>query len=147
MEDYARRGVFQGFSRQTIRRDWAAFKMLWHGGRVFELIVDTRKRAVIIPLVLPGIPADIYRDFKAFVESHHGADLPEHRRIEKTKARARSSNRRGSVSLTFAVKDGDYEYALKRLIHLVHETYLIFLLNGMYRDYVAEKLGGDPEWV
>lgn len=146
MEDYAKRGVFRGFSKQAVRNGVAAFKMIWHRDRVFDLIVDTKKKTVMIPALLSGVPANIYKDFKEFVESHRAASLPDHRRIEKTKARIRCANHRGTVSLTLIVKDNDYEYGLQRIIHLAHETFVIFLLNGMYRDYLVEQLGVDPDW-
>ena len=147
MEDYAKRGVFRGFNKQRVRNGVAAFQMIWHRDRVFDLIVDTKKKTILIPVVLPAVPASspLYKDFKAFVESHHAATLPDHRRIEKTKARVRCANRRGSVSLTMAVRDDDYGYALQRLIHLVHETFLIFLTSGPYRDYLVEQLGAEAE--
>jgi hypothetical protein len=146
MEDYANRGVFRGFSRQTIRSGVAAFKLTWFRDRVFDLIADTRKKTIKIPLVLPRLPDSIYADFKAFVRSHQEPDLPDHRRVDKAKARLRCSNRRGSVSVTVTVRDGDYDYALRRLIHLIHETFVIFLLDGRYSDYVIEQLGADPDW-
>jgi hypothetical protein len=147
LEDYAKRGVFRGFSRESVRNGVASFKMIWHRDRVFDLIVDTEKKTIVIPVALPCVPSDLYKNFKAFVESHHAVSLPDHRRIEKTKARVRCANHRGSVSVTLAVKDGDYEYGLQRLIHLIHETFVIFLLDGMYRDYVVEQLGADPDWA
>jgi len=147
MEDYAKRGVFRGFNRQRVRRGVAAFQMIWHGDRIFDLIVDTKKKTIVIPVVLPAVPADspLYKDFKAFVESHHAATLPDHRRIEKSKVRVRCACRRRNVSLTMAVRDEDYEYALQRLIHLIHETFLIFLASGPYRDYMVEQLGAKAE--
>jgi len=146
MEDYAKRGVFRGFSKLPVRGGVAAFKLVWFRERIFNLIVDTGKKTILVPEVLPHVPDTIYRDFKAFVLSHHGKGLPDHRRIDKTKAGLRCANHRGSVSVAMAVKDGDYDYALRRLIHLIHETYVIFLLNGMYSDYVVEQLGADPDW-
>lgn len=147
MEDYAKRGVFRGFASQPVRKGIAAFRMIWHRDRVFDLIVDTQKKTIVIPVVLPAVPARsrLYKDFQAFVASHHAATLPDHRRIEKSKVRVRCANRRGSVSLTMAVKDEDYAYALQRLIHLVHETFLIFLAEGPYRDYMVEQLGAEAE--
>jgi hypothetical protein len=145
MEDYARRGVFRGFSRQPAADGVARFRMIWHRGQTFDLFVDTTKKTIRIPIVLPRVPDDIYRDFKAFVESHRDPSLPDHRRIEKAKALVRCVNRRPGVSLSVAVKDGDYEYALQRVIHLIHETYLIFLANGIYRDYMIEQLGADVD--
>ena len=140
MENYAQRGVFRSFSSQPAPKGVAAFRMIWHRDRPFDLIVDTQKKTILIPEVLPGVPAAIYKDFKAFVESRHADSLPDHRRIDKSKAHVRTTSRRGTVSLRMAVKGGEYEYGLQRLIHLVHETYLIFLANGMYRDYMSEQL-------
>jgi len=147
MEDYARRGVFRGFHALPARNGVAAFRMLWHRDRVFDLIVDTKKKTLRIPVLLPAVPArsPLYKDFKAFVAGHHAASLPDHRRIEKTKARVRCAHRSSSVSLTITVRDGDYAYALQRLIHLVHETFLLFLTSGPYRDYMVEQLGADAE--
>jgi len=141
MENYARRGVFRGFSSQPAPEGIAAFRMIWHRDRTFDLIVDTREKTILIPVVLPCVPAVIYKDFKAFVKSRHDASLLDHRRIDKSMAYVRTTNRRGTVSLRMVVKAGDYEYGLQRLIHLVHETYLIFLTNGLYRDYMSEQLG------
>ncbi len=146
MEDYARRGVFRGFSRLPVRNGVAAFKLKWFRDRVFDLIADTNKRTIVIPVVLPRVPDSIYADFKAFVQSHHSASLPDHRRIEKAKARLRCANCRGNVSLALAVRDHDYDYSLRRLIHLIHETFVLFLRDGRYRDYLVEQLGADPDW-
>ncbi|HYA41784.1 MAG TPA: hypothetical protein VEF34_10800 [Syntrophobacteraceae bacterium] len=146
MEEYARRGVFRGFSLQRVRGASLAFRMTWHRDLVFDIIVDTAKKTISLPKVLPHVPPALYADFKRFVAAHHDAGLPEHRRIVPAKSRLRCSNHRGRVALTIAVKDGDYKYALQRLIHLVHETFLIFLLDGAYRDYRVEQLGDDPDW-
>lgn len=147
LEDYAKRGVFSGYASQPARNGVAAFRIIWHHDRVFELIVDTRKKAIEIPVVLPAVPArsPLYTNFKAFVESHQAAALPEHRRIEKSKVRVRCANRRGKICLTMSVRDDDYAYALERLILLVHETFLLFLADGPYRDYLAEQLGAHVE--
>ncbi len=146
MEDYASRGVFRGFSKGRVSGTTVAFKLVWFRDLTFDLIVDTGKKTVMIPVVLPHMPDSIYRDFKAFVQSHHDASLPDHRRVEITKTRLRCTNHGGNASVTLSVKDGDYDYALRRLIHLIHETFVIFLRNGMYRDYAVAHLGADLDW-
>ena len=147
MEDYAKRGVLRGFTSRRVRNGVMAFRMIWHRDRVFDLIVDTHRKTIRIPVVLPAVPARsaLYKDFQAFVASRHAADLPDHRRIERSKVRVSCANLRGSASLTMAVRDEDYEYALQRLIHLVHEIFLIFLPGGPYRDYMVEQLGAPAE--
>jgi hypothetical protein len=86
----------------------------------------------------------MYREFKQFVESRHSEKLPDHRRIDPKKATVRPSSRSGSVALTTTVKNGDYEYATRKLIHLVHETFLVFLQEGHY-DYMVRVFDLDPD--
>jgi len=120
------------------------FKILWHRDRFFDLILDTRKKTLRFPLVLPEVPAPMYRQFKEFLESRKSTSLPDHRRIDPEKAVARSSNRFGNVALTFTVKNGDYEYATRKLIHLVHEIFLVFLQEGHY-EYMVKVFDLDPD--
>jgi len=98
------------------------------------------------PLVLPDVPADskMYSDLKAFIKSRQSGDVPEHRRIDTRKARVGCSVRRGNVSLTLSVRNGDYQYAAQRLINLVHEIFLVFLADG-YFDYMVEAFDLDPD--
>jgi hypothetical protein len=146
LEDYAKRGIFRGFSRRSARGGMAAFRLVWFYNRAFDVIFDRQKKTLLIPAVLPCVPANIYADFRAFVMSHHDAGLPDHRRTEKARARLRCANRRGNASVAVTVHDGNYDYALRRLIHLIHETFTIFLLDARYRGYLVEQLGADPEW-
>ena len=143
MDDYARRGLFRGFNKRPARAGVATFDLVWHYDLNFQLVADTKTKTVSIPIALPRLPARswLYRDFKAFVKSRHSSALPDHRRIDKAKAHVRCAKRRGDVALTAAVKDGDYEYALQRLIHLVHETFLLFLVENYYREYLVDCLG------
>jgi hypothetical protein len=147
LENYANRGTFKGFSRGTVRGGIATFKILWHRDRFFDLALDTHKKTLRFPVVLPEIPAgsSMYREFKEFVESRQSESLPEHRRIDRKKAVARPSNRSGNVALTLTVKNGDYEYGARKLIHLVHEVFLVFLYDGRYYDYMVETFDLDPD--
>ena len=121
--------------------------MIWHYERAFDLIVETRKKIILTPVGLPAVPArsPLYKHYQAFGKSHHAATPPDHGRIEKSKLRVRYADRRGNFCLTMALRDEDYAYALQRLVHLVHETFLIFLVDGPYRDYMTEQLGADVE--
>ena len=146
LEGYARRGIFRGFSQRPVRGGKASFTMVWHRDRVFELVFDYHKNTMRFPLVLPNVPADseMYSAFKVFVKSRHSDDLAEHRRIDQRKAEVRSYNRGGNVSLTLTVKKGDCEYGARRLVHLVHEVFLTFLIDGWY-DYMVENFDLDPD--
>ena len=149
LDSYANRGVFRGFSQGPVRNGKVAFKMLWHRDRVFELILDVGKHTMRFPLVLPGVSADslMYREFRAFLKSRHSEDLPEHRRIDTGKARIRCCNRGRNISITLTVEDGDYEYGTRKLIHIVHEIFMVFLSDGRYYEYLVEKFDLDPDSV
>src|SRR5215831_9073671 len=126
LEGYAQRGVFRGFSRGQGSDRKETFRLLWHRDRLFELILDLDKHTVRFPLVLPEVDPNsaMYQKFKEFLKSRQSDEMPEHRRINTRKARVRSLNRSGSVSLTVDVRDGDYEYGVRKLIHLVHEIFM-----------------------
>jgi hypothetical protein len=150
LEGYARRGVFRGFSQEGVARQGkAVFKMLWHRNRVFEMVFEPRANTLRFSRVLPDIPADssMYRELKEFIKARYAGGLPEHRRIDNSKAKVQAHNRGGSVSLTLQVIDGDDEYATRKLIHLLHEIFLTFLLDGRYYDYMVENFDLDPDQV
>jgi hypothetical protein len=146
LENYANRGTFKGFSRGPVRAGVASFKILWHRGRFFDLKLDTHKKTLRFPVVLPEVPANssMYRQFKEFVKSRRSETLPEHRRIDPKKAAVKPSNRSGNVALTLTLKNNDYAYATRKLIHLVHEIYLTFLQEGHY-DYMIRVFDLDPD--
>lgn len=147
LEGYANRGVFRGFSRGPARAGKATYKMLWHRDRFFELVLDPVRNTMRFPVVLPEVPASssMYREYKEFVESRFDKSLPEHRRIDPKKAVIKLSNRDGNVALTLTLKGGDYDYATRKLIHLVHETFMVFLYDGRYYDYLVDTFDLDPD--
>lgn len=40
---------------------------------------------------------------------------------------------------------GDWDYVTRKLIHLVHEIFLGFLVDGGYYEYMVAHLGLDPD--
>ena len=146
LEGYAKRGVFKGFSRGPVSRGKATFRIAWHRDRIFELVLDLKTLSMSFPALLPNVPADstIYRELKEFIKSRHSVDVPEHRRIDSDRAQVRASNRAGNVSLALRVNDGDFEYATRKLIHLVHEIFLAFLVDGHF-EYMVETFDLDPD--
>ena len=147
LERYAQRGVFRGFSRGPVSDGKAVFRMVWHRDKTFDFCFDYWKKTMRFPVVLPNVPANspMQRELKEFIKACHSDELPEHRRIDTRKAQAHATNRSGNVSLTLRVMDGDYEYGARKLIHLVHEIFMTFLLDGKYFDYVVETFDLDPD--
>jgi hypothetical protein len=144
---YAERRVFRGFSRGLVTGGKASFQFAWHRGRVFELTFDARQGTLRLPEVLIDVPADIrmYEDLKAFIRSRQSDELPDHRRLDTRKIQIRTYNRDGNILLVAKIKDGDSEYAVRKLIHLVNEIYLTFLADGKYFDYLVETFNLDPD--
>jgi hypothetical protein len=147
LEEYAAKAVFRGFSAHPKTGGRAAYKMVWHYDRPFDLLLDAPKRTLRFPAVLPGVPprSVMYRELRAFLKERHSADVPEHRRVNPVKARVTLSNKIGVVSITLRAKDGDFEYATRKIIHIVHEIFMVFLVDGPYFEYMVEQLGLDPD--
>jgi len=144
---YAERRVFHGFSRGPAAGGKARFQIAWHRGRVFEITFDDPAGTLRLPELLTGIPADstMYEDLKAFIRSRQSDDLPDHRRLDARKIQTRTYNRGGNILLVLKVKDGDCEYAVRKLVHLINEIYLTFLADGKYFDYLVETFNLDPD--
>jgi hypothetical protein len=152
MEGYAAKAVFRGFSAHPESKGKAIYRMVWHHDRPFELLLDVPGKTLQFPDVLPGVPArsPMYRELRAFLKLRQTAEMPEHRRVNPAKARLALSNQppgsqRGAVSLKLTVKDGDFDYATRKMIHIVHEIFMIFLVDGPYFEYMVEQLGLDPD--
>jgi hypothetical protein len=149
LNTYSDRGVFAGFSERASSPGQLRFALVWHHNKRFELLVSLRHRAVIMPMVLPNVPArsELDRNFRNFVRACSSDEKPPHRRIDPAKVATSCVNRRGSLGVRFALLDDDVDYALQRLLHLVQETYVLFLQEGIYLDYWIEQFGPPPEFA
>ncbi len=145
LQGYADRGVFRGFSPGPARAGRAAYRIVWHRDRTFDFVLDTRSHTLHCPLVLPQVErASVpYRELEAFLESRRDAALPEHRRIDPARARVACALRGRGVSLSVTILDGDYEYGIRKFVHLLHEIFVAFLTE--YFDYQVEAFNLDPD--
>ncbi len=144
---YAERRVFTGFSRGPTSGGKASFQIAWHRGRVFELTYDDRTGTLRLPELLTSVPAGstMYEDLKDFIRARQSDDLPDHRRLDVRKIQTRTYNRGGNILLVMKVNDGDSDYAVRKLVHLINEIYLTFLADGKYFDYLVETFNLDPD--
>lgn len=145
LESYAEKALFRGFSSD--KKHPGSYRMVWHYDRPFHLLLDSRHKTLRFLDLLPGIPArsPMYRELQAFVKEKQSPAVPEHRRVNPAKARIALTNLRGVVSLALSVKDADFEYATRKIIQIVHEIFLIFLVDGPYYEYTVDHLGLDPD--
>jgi hypothetical protein len=147
LERYVERGVFRGSSRVRLRGGVASFRVVWHGGRTYEVLADAARRTLRLTGALPAVAArsEMDRELRRFVASRQSPERSEHRRIDPAKVRARCANRAGEVSITLEVLDGDWEYAARTIVHLVDEIFQIFLFDGRWYEYRIEHLGLNPD--
>ncbi len=145
LQGYADKAIFRGYNKGKPSNGRVVHRLLWHREQVFELVMDTRRKTLHFPALLPKVPvkSEMYRAFQAFLREIASKERPTHRQIDPKKAKITCANRRGNVSLTLTVRDGDYEYAVRKLIALVHEIFRIFLLP--YFDWECEVYDLDPD--
>jgi hypothetical protein len=147
LEDYARRGVFQGFSRQYSGKQRSEYRLVWHRNQHFQLTYDASRQALRISCVLPEVPAasSMYRDFKAWLRARQDPALPDHRRCDRQRLSLKTYNRDGAVALTLKMLDDDVDYGVRKLLSLVNEIYLDFLSSGLYFDWLVQTFDLDPD--
>lgn len=135
LQTYAERGVFRGFSEGKPGQ----FTFVWFYQHPMELIVDTKAHVLRFKQLLPGIPArsELTKELKIFLQARHDAALPEHRRVDRTRAEITFTNRGGVVSLALAVKRNEYAYGVNRLVNLVHELFVH--LRAEFPEYLVEN--------
>ena len=88
---------------------------------MLRLVPTTRPRCLVLPVTH-------LQDPMRLIQARTRLDLPDHRRLDPRKVRVQLGKRNSNVTLTLQVLDGDDEYGARRLIHLVHEIFLTFLL-------------------
>lgn len=149
LRGYAGRGVFRSISDGEQHVSKTSFTMVWHHGLAFRFVLDSSAGTVAFPALLPAVPArsSMAKELKAFLNQFQTSEVPSHRRIDPAKARLQVTFRGGTVSLALVVKNREFEYATRRLVHLAQEVFMVFLPDGPYYDYRIEKLGLDPDTV
>lgn len=147
LEGYARRGIFRGFTQGPVHDGQTTFKMLWRGNCHFELILDSCHRTLCFPSLLPNAESSMRRELQKFLTQRHSETVPGHRRIDPRKASMQCSRRHGNLAVSLKVKDGDYQYGTRKLIHIVNEIFMTFLSDGRYHDYVVKTFDLEPDAV
>lgn len=69
--------------------------------------------------------------------------VPDHRLVDPDKGRVTLSVRDGTATL--AIRANHHDYCTRRLVHIVHEVFMVFLWDGPYYDYRCEHLGLNPD--
>src|SRR5579871_443147 len=138
LRTYAEKGVFKGYARLKHSASAAQYRIRSFYSRPMDVSLNRKRQTVSLPDFLPSIDLDpaLARDLRAFLRQM--SDLPEHRRLDET--RAQLTLRRKGNALTLAVRslDGDLEYACRKLVHIANEVLLVFLSSHAYDQYKIE---------
>jgi len=147
LEEYAERGVFQGFSRRETGGQREQYRVQWHRKQLFDITYDGAKKSLRIACVLPQVLAksSMYKEFKLWLKARADDALPDHRRCDNKKLTLKTYNRGGDIALTLLMLDDDVEYGVRKLVGLVNEIYLDFLFSGLYFDWLLETFDLDPD--
>jgi hypothetical protein len=147
LEQYAARGAFSGFSRHEHPGGNAEYRLWWHRRQCFLWQWNEARQTLRIACVLPSVPAGspMYRDFRSWLQARQAPELPAHRRCDPDRVALKTYNRAGDIALTMQVLDGDVDYAVTRLVHLVNEIYQDFLSSGLYFEWLVETFDLDPD--
>lgn len=138
LEQYCDRGVFGSFVEKPSKNGRTHFEFVWLHNRRYTLIFDGKNSVLTFKDCLPHISAksEIYGGIKDFVRARSDSKLLAHRRIDPKRAVVSCSSRGGKVSLAIDVKRNQYLYGTKKLVNLLHETFV--MLDQCFTDYLYE---------
>ena len=138
LEQYADQGVFGSFVEKPSKNGRSRFEFVWLHNRRYAFIFDGKKGVLTFKDCLPHVSAksDLYGGIRDFVKARSDSKLRAHRRIDPKRAVVSCSNRGGKVSLTIDVKRNQYKYGTKKLVNLLHETFL--MIDQCFTEYLHE---------
>ena len=139
LKEYADRGVFRGYTERPARLGRILFRFSWLARDPYDLQYEPRTGTFVFLNALPKVAArtPLARALKTFVKGRSDESLPEHRRIDPTRASVSAFVRRGEMRLSVVARRGHHAYAANRVVNLMHEVYLY--LNSYYPEYLWEN--------
>jgi hypothetical protein len=147
VDEFVARGIFASAALSARRHGVETYGITWFRGQKMELQVDLRRARVSLDRLLPPVvPRSAFdRRLRAWLRSREAPQLPPHRRLDPDGLEARLRNAGGKMRLTLVSRDGDPALALRRLLHLVNELYLVFLASPECYDWIVESFALDPD--
>ena len=147
LQEYASRGLLRSLLRSETGPDKPEFRFLWFRDREFNLHVDQRAARIRLDGVLRDVAprSRMDRELRAWIRSRQDPQLPAHRRIDPRRASVALRNSSGQLSLSLSCLDLDWEYATRRLVHLLNELYVDVLARAQYFDWLVESFELDPD--
>lgn len=145
LSGYAQKGVFKGYARLDHTARLARYRIRWFYDQAIDVTFDRKRKVIALVDLLPSVdlqPA-LPKNLRAFLKRF--ADMPEHRRVDDTRAKLTLRRKANALTLSIRSLDGDLDYACRKLVHIANEVLLVFLASHLYDNYKVEGLGVDPE--
>lgn len=139
---YIQRGIFQNL---TPVPDKGVYDFVWLNNQRMRLHWQSNRRTILFRDVLPNVPArsKLYRELRAHLASRSNPDLPAHRRLDSEAFELVCENRKSLVSIGLRLKSGSEEAGTRKLMSVVHETFLF--LHDRWPNYMYESFGSPLE--
>jgi hypothetical protein len=147
LKGYAERGAFRGFAAGPLERRKQTFEIFWHYGRQYPLVLDLKARTLTFRHLLPEVPraSPMVAALKDFVAAFASPEVPAHRRLDPGAGTLKVRALQGRLTLQMQILGDQYEACARRIVHVTHEIFLVFLREGPYFDYRCQSLGLDPD--
>jgi hypothetical protein len=141
LREYARRGVFSGYSSAAGKPDVTTFRFVWLHLSPFTLVLNENTATLTFKDVLPHVAGreNLATEVRAFVKGRFDSALPPHRRIDAKRAEVSCVVRRGNMSITLTVKRNQYAYGARALVNLVHEVFVFVRMRDA--EYLQQRYG------
>lgn len=136
VQHYADRGIFR---RVNNRPDGRGVGFTWmFDAFPLMLVWNTKAKTIQFKDVLTGVEAksQFQTELKAFLNGLFDERLPEHRRLDPEKVSLTTARRDGAFSIGLKLIAANEDYAVRRLINLIHEMFLYLRLR--WPEYMYE---------
>ncbi len=145
LREYARRGVFSGYSPAPGKAGVTTFRFVWLHLSPFTLVLNENTATLTFKDVLPHVAErdDLAREVRAFVKGRSDAGLPAHRRVDAKRAEVACAVRRGNMSISLTVKRNQYAYGARALVNLLHEVFVFVRIRDA--EYLQQRYGMTEE--
>ena len=145
LQRYADRGVFRGLRVREGKNGGREFRFLWLTPTPLLVTYHPATSTLAFPRLIPGAAAvpSMTAALKEVVAEHLGSTVPEHRRVDKRRARMRCTVRDGHISLSLVVRGAHHAYAIKAGLNLVNRLFL--QLQAHHPEYLVHQFGFSAE--
>lgn len=145
LREYARRGVFSGYSSSQDKAGVTTFRFVWLHLSPFTLVLNENTATLTFKDVLPHVAerGNLTREIREFVKDRFNSELPPHRRIDAKRADAACAVRRGNMSIVLTVKRNQYAYGARVLVNLAHDVFVFVRMRDA--EYLQQRYGMTEE--